>query len=77
MGRTAGELSGMGDEQRRRTRQVEEPVHVAQALESLIELIEEYSSSEPVPSIDQRMLPLSTGRVYLDRLLGGGYGPGP
>lgn len=65
----------MGDEQKRRSRQVEEPVHVAQALESLVELMYEQCRSGGEPSTFDGILPLSTGRLYLDRLLGGGIRP--
>ena len=55
----------MGDEQKRRARAVEEPVHVAQALESLLNLLEERCQPADEPSCIDGVLPLGTGRVYL------------
>lgn len=65
----------MGDEQKRQIRQIEEPMHIAQALESLVDImLERYQSGGDPVTLDG-ILPLSTGRLYLDRLLGGGVRP--
>lgn len=61
---------------RRWTRQVEEPVHIARALESLLDLIDEQARSGGGPPTIEPILPFSTGRLYLDRLLGGGMRSG-
>lgn len=70
----------MGDEQDRRTKWFEEPVHVAQALEALLDVMDARCSSgrgsTSSESLPERILPFSTGRVYLDRVLGGGVAPG-
>ena len=49
-------------------------------LEALVTLIDVLEPPEPEPcdqlSVDPRILPMSTGRVYLDRVLGGGLRAG-
>lgn len=65
----------MGDEQKRRSHVHHEPVHIAQALESLLNLVDQQCRSSDDPTDRGAILPLSTGRLYLDRLLGGGIRP--
>lgn len=65
----------MADEQQRPISRIGEPVDIASALEQLLNLIEQRSEPDEPLLAAERILPLSTGRVYMDRLLGGGLRP--